>query len=66
MYGDQESDPLLYMFPPKYRHRLVYRPFSRGISMRKRVVADTASSAPHAFRVVIGPDLMKEKGLNKK
>ena len=64
MYGDQESDPLLYMFPPKYR--LVYRPFSRGISMRKRVVADTASSAPHAFRVVIGPDLVKEKGFNKK
>ena len=60
MYKDEETDPLKYA---KKDERIVaYRPFFRTDTIKSFAYWNTAITT----RVVIGPDLMKEKGFDKK
>ena len=71
LYKDEESDPLLFKFLPtdkdynNFRY-MIYRPFWSCIPQRANMKNCGWIGEPVAFRIVIGPDLMKEKGFDKK
>ena len=71
LYKDEETDPLLFKFLPtdtdynNFRY-MIYRPFWSCIPQRANMKRCGWIGEPVAFRVVIGPDLMKEKGFDKR
>ena len=60
MYKEDETDPLKYAKIDMCS--VVYRPYFRT----DKIKTFGSTSTPVPFRIVIGPDLMKEKGFDKK